>query len=102
MYPLTDRRKVAILQSIPRAKGCAPMRINPFYDAWLFLSGQTGEHAASGIGWLLTALFLALLAGSIWIAWRNWRHDRAQRTSGPGSGSCPCRSPAASEPQSLR
>ena len=27
-----------------------PMRINPFYDAWLFLTGQTGEHAASGIG----------------------------------------------------
>jgi hypothetical protein len=58
------------------------MRINPFYDAWLFLTGQTGEHAASGVGWLLTALFLALLAGSIWIAWRNWHDDPAQRTVG--------------------
>jgi hypothetical protein len=56
------------------------MRINPFYDAWLFLTGQTGEHAASGIGWLLTALFLALLAGSIWLAVRNWHEDPAQRT----------------------
>ena len=37
------------------------MRTNPFYDAWLFLTGSTGEHQASGIGWLLTALFLALL-----------------------------------------
>ncbi len=37
------------------------MRTNPFYDAWLFLTGMTGEHRASGVGWLLTALFLALL-----------------------------------------
>jgi hypothetical protein len=57
------------------------MRINPFYDAWLFLTGQTGEHAASGIGWLLTALFLALLAGSIWLAVRNWHEDPTQRTA---------------------
>jgi hypothetical protein len=58
------------------------MRINPFYDAWLFLSGQTNEHAASGIGWLLTAVFLALLAATIWIAIKNWRDDPAQRTAG--------------------
>jgi len=25
------------------------MRINPFYDAWLFLSGNTDEHRASGV-----------------------------------------------------
>jgi len=24
------------------------MRINPFYDAWLFLTGNTDEHRASG------------------------------------------------------
>jgi hypothetical protein len=34
------------------------MRTNPFDDAWMFLTGSTDEHAASGIGWLLTALFL--------------------------------------------
>jgi uncharacterized membrane protein YphA (DoxX/SURF4 family) len=56
------------------------MRINPFVDAWMFLSGNTGEHRASGVGWLLTALFLALLAASIWIAWANWRQDATQRT----------------------
>jgi hypothetical protein len=64
------------------------MRTNPFVDAWLFLTGNTGEHRASGVGWLLTALFLALLAASIWIAWTNWRRDPAQRTrstSPPGS-----------------
>jgi hypothetical protein len=56
------------------------MRTNPFYDAWLFVSGQTGEHQASGIGWLLTALFIALLLASIWIAASNWMRDPAQRT----------------------
>src|SRR5215472_18467181 len=58
------------------------MRINPFYDAWLFLSGNTDEHRASGVGWLLVALFLALVAASIWIAVENWRQDPSQRTAG--------------------
>ena len=58
------------------------MKINPFYDAWLFLSGNTDEHRASGVGWLLVALFLALIAASIWIAIVNWRQDPAQRTNG--------------------
>ena len=56
------------------------MRTTPFYDAWLFLTGSTGEHAASGVGWLLTILFLALLVASIWIAVWNWKQDPAQRT----------------------
>ena len=37
------------------------MRTIPFYDAWLFLTGSTGEHAASGVGSLLTVLCIALL-----------------------------------------
>jgi hypothetical protein len=56
------------------------MRTNPFYDAWLFLLGETGDHQGSGVGGLLTALFLVLLAASVWIAIRNWRSDPAQRT----------------------
>ena len=56
------------------------MRVNPFVDAWLFISGNTDEHRASGVGWLLTVLFIALIVASIWIAWRNWRQDTAQRT----------------------
>ena len=56
------------------------MRTNPFYDAWLFLIGSTSDHENSGVGWLLTALFLALLLASIWIARRNWQQDPAQRT----------------------
>ena len=56
------------------------MRTNPFYDAWLFLTASTGEHEASGVGGLLTLLFLALIAASIWIARRNWREDPTQRT----------------------
>ena len=56
------------------------MRTNPFYDAWLFLIGRTSDHENSGIGWLLTMLFTALLLTSIWIARRNWQADPAQRT----------------------
>ena len=56
------------------------MRTNPFYDAWLFLIGRTGDHENSGVGWLLRLLFLALLAASIWIARKNWQQDAAQRT----------------------
>jgi hypothetical protein len=58
------------------------MRTNPFYDAWLFLTGSTGEHEASGVGWLLTVLFLALVVASIWIARKNWQQEPAQRTIG--------------------
>src|SRR5262249_52042501 len=57
-----------------------PVRTNPFYDAWLFLIGATGDHEGSGVRWLLVALFLALLAASAWIAVRNWQQDPAQRT----------------------
>ena len=58
------------------------MRYNPFYDAWIFLTGRTDEHAASGIGWLLTGVFIALLVASIWSARTNWQQDPAQRTMG--------------------
>lgn len=56
------------------------MRTNPFHDAWLFLIGATGDHQSSGVGGLLTALFLLLLAASFVIAVLNWRRDAAQRT----------------------
>ncbi|HEY7551683.1 MAG TPA: DoxX family protein [Hyphomicrobiaceae bacterium] len=56
------------------------MRTNPFYDAWLFLIGSTPDHHNSGVGGLMTALFLALLLASVWIAYRNWQEDPAQRT----------------------
>jgi len=56
------------------------VRTNPFYDAWLFLIGSTNDHENSGIRWLLTVLFLALLLASIWIARSNWQQDAAQRT----------------------
>jgi uncharacterized membrane protein YphA (DoxX/SURF4 family) len=56
------------------------MRTNPFYDAWLFLIGRTDDHANSGIGPLLTLLFLVLLVASAWIARKNRQQDAAQRT----------------------
>jgi len=56
------------------------MRTNPFYDTWLFLIGETNDHIGSGVRPLLVVLFLALLVGSVWIAWRNWQGDPSQRT----------------------
>ena len=58
------------------------MRVNPFYDSWLFLIGETGPHLGVG-GWryLLVALYWGLLLASIVIAIRNWQADPSQRTA---------------------
>jgi uncharacterized membrane protein YphA (DoxX/SURF4 family) len=56
------------------------VRTNPFYDAWLFLLGKTPDHENSGVGGLLTLLFLVLIVASLWIALKNRREDPAQRT----------------------
>lgn len=58
------------------------MRTNPFYDVWLFLIGAQPDQVNLGFGrWIVTALFLGLLAGSIAIAVREWRADPAQRSA---------------------
>jgi hypothetical protein len=57
------------------------MRTNPFYDAWLFIIGSTGDHEKLGaFKYFFVVLFLALLAPSLCIAWTNWREDASQRT----------------------
>jgi uncharacterized membrane protein YphA (DoxX/SURF4 family) len=56
------------------------MRTNPFYDAWLFLTG--GPDYPNEIGalkYVLVALYWALLVGSCLIAASNWRDDPTQR-----------------------
>jgi hypothetical protein len=54
---------------------------DPFTDAWLFLIGQTPDHAALGLWrYLFVVLFAVLLAASVAIAVRNWIDDPAQRT----------------------
>ena len=57
------------------------MRTNPFTDSFLFLIGQTPDHQASGIRYLLVALFWILAIAGVLIAKRNWDADPAQRTS---------------------
>ena len=58
------------------------MRTNPFYDTWLFLTGRSEDLVALGAWrWLLAALFLGLLAASVWVARENWRRDPAQCTA---------------------
>jgi uncharacterized membrane protein YphA (DoxX/SURF4 family) len=57
------------------------MRVNPFYDSWLFLTGETGPHLGVGAWrYLLVLLFWALAIASLIIAYRNWKADPAQRT----------------------
>ena len=58
------------------------MRVNPFYNSWLFLTGETDSHLGVG-GWryLLVAIFWGLIVASIYIAYRNWQADPKQRTS---------------------
>ena len=59
-----------------------PNMPNPFSDSWYFLIGNTADHNALGAWkYLLVALFLALLAASVFIAVRNWQEDPAQRTA---------------------
>ncbi len=57
------------------------MRTNPFYDSWLFLIGETDSHLGVG-SWryLLVLLFWSLAGASIYLAYRNWQADPAQRT----------------------
>ena len=58
------------------------MRTNPFYGTWLFLTGRSEDLVSLGAWrWLLVALFLGLLAASVWVARENWRHDPSQRTA---------------------
>ena len=56
------------------------MRTDPFYDTWLFLSGQHGDQMALGVWrWLVVALFIGLILTSILIAAREWVADPLQR-----------------------
>ena len=57
------------------------MRTNPFLDSWLFVIGATPDHEKIGsLKYVMVALFLGLLAASLWIAVVNWREDPGQRT----------------------
>ena len=50
------------------------MRVNPFYDSWLFLIGEDAFHL--GIGpwrYLLVAIYWALAIASVYLAYRNWQ-----------------------------
>jgi hypothetical protein len=67
------------------------MRTNPFYDTWLFVIGSTDDHEKLGaFKFFFVALFLALIVATLWIVWRNWRDDPAQRNGRDLTG-CVCR-----------
>lgn len=59
------------------------MKTDPFTDVWLFLIGAQPDQQKLGAGgYALTALFIALLVASAFIARANWQADPAQRTAG--------------------
>ena len=54
---------------------------NPITDTILFFTAATNDYLTLGIWrFLLVALYWALLLGSIYLAFRNWREDPTQRT----------------------
>ena len=54
---------------------------NPISDTILFFTAATNDYLTLGIWrFLLIALYWALLLGSIYLAFRNWREDPTQRT----------------------
>lgn len=54
---------------------------NPVIDTWSFLIGNTGDYNSLGPAkYLAVLLFLALLLGSVAVAWLNWSRDPSQRT----------------------
>jgi uncharacterized membrane protein YphA (DoxX/SURF4 family) len=57
------------------------MRVNPFYDSWLCLIGETDSQLGTGAWrYLLAAYFWVLIIASVYVAYRNWQADPAQRT----------------------
>ena len=56
--------------------------MNPFSDSLVFLSAGTSDFMSLG-GWrfVVLALFYALMASSVVLAFNNWKTDPAQRTA---------------------
>ena len=55
---------------------------NQFSDTLAFLIGTAGDYGPFGNSRYISVVFyLLVIAGSFYIAWRNWRADPAQRTS---------------------
>ena len=55
---------------------------NPFFDFVAFLIGASPDYNPLGLSrYLFVVFYLSLLAGSAYIAWRNWQADPTQRQS---------------------
>jgi uncharacterized membrane protein YphA (DoxX/SURF4 family) len=55
---------------------------NPFSDFAAFLAGISPDYNALGTSrYIFVIFYIALLAGSAYVAWRNWQTDLSQRTS---------------------
>jgi uncharacterized membrane protein YphA (DoxX/SURF4 family) len=59
----------------------AMTRANPFADVVAFLIGSAHDYNPFGaVRYVSVIFYLAVIAGSFVVAWRNWRDDPAQRT----------------------
>lgn len=55
---------------------------NPFTDTLRFLTGSAMDYNPFGNSRYISVVFyLLVIAGSIYIAWRNWRDDPSQRSA---------------------
>lgn len=56
------------------------MHANPFSDTFSFLIGTAHDYGPFGASRYISVVFyLALIAGSFYVAWRNWSIDPTQR-----------------------
>jgi uncharacterized membrane protein YphA (DoxX/SURF4 family) len=57
------------------------MPANPFSDVVSFLAGSAHDYNPFGASrYISVAFYLTVIAGSCFVAWRNWSADPAQRT----------------------
>ena len=58
------------------------MPANPFSDLVSFLAGSSHDYNPFGASrYISVAFYLLIIAGSFYVAWRNWSSDPAQRTT---------------------
>jgi uncharacterized membrane protein YphA (DoxX/SURF4 family) len=55
---------------------------NPFTDTFQFLIGQSGDYGPFGnVRYISVVFYLSVIAGSFYVAFRNWQTDPSQRTT---------------------
>src|SRR5262249_46760815 len=86
LYALRDLDTLGTVKTcVTRDSGTGPRKFKRGRHAHepvpRYLAVRAGDHEKLGVfKYFFVALFLALVAASLWIAWTNWREDPTQRT----------------------